>query len=608
MRPHDRSAVILIDHAGLELIGRMLPADIDKVAMTADAMLAFGEKGAPFRVFNDFFDIGDFRRGNTAMMREAGELLCLLDRQNAKALGYERAFSGNILYFVTFFTNLYYIHNVCRGLKRKYDRLYLAGSSCYDKVFDINMDMSLNGLAFHGFNIGLANKVSMLRHLLLLECYWRQAKTCRHVNWFYYLYKARRAVKKAVKHLFVSRLGSVKKYRNGRIYIMQDGYEIGYIKDRMPEYNYVNPLDGLKSAGYSFEAVAFGMDDSSTRAIREFCDKWFDGFNNDVNRLFDCYCRQVASHVTPFVNYARSCFNRHKPAALYFSAGACRISEDIFAYIANKRQIPVYYFQHGGTTMFYTHPYQDYVEQNPVIDKTNMYHSKAELDFFSSGGRRKSYAPGSDRLYNFYHARKSNRTRRKKKILYCSSPFNAYNYRDLMTNSTDSDLFQINSDVIDCVSGLGLAMSVKVHPSDEGFNYVYFRHMVKAKKAGGVGIVRGIPAEAIIDRYGLLILDYIGTALIPVSFALDMPVIIYLKDRSLLRGSFEKDLYARFHIVSCRQELESCLSSYREDRLGSKFSAGLMEKYAFRLDSGRPSDAIVEIIKRDIGISNKKGF
>ncbi|MDD5503730.1 MAG: hypothetical protein PHV77_00245 [Candidatus Omnitrophica bacterium] len=608
MGPKKKDALILIDKAGLKPALKFLPWDIGKVAMTVDAMHAFRQNGMDYRVFDDFFDIGSFRQGNTAMMRQAGELLRLLDRQNEKALEYERAFSGNILYFMTFFTNLYYVYNVCQGLRKDYNRLYLAGSSYYDKVFDINMDMSLNGLAFHSFNAGLANKVSMVRSLLMPQCYWHNARDYQGINLPYYLHKASRAARKAGNCVFFLGRRGIKLNFQGCIYIMQAGYETGYIKDRMPGYDYIRPLDDIKSAPGFLKATAFEMGQDSLKAVQEFCDKWFDGFMPDIKRLFDSYCRQVACYIASFFNHAQKRFDADKPSALFFAAGACRISEDIYAYIANKRKIPLYYFQHGGTTMFYKHPYQEYVEQNPVIDKTNMYHSAVELDFFNKGNAGPSYAPGSDRLYDFYHARQNERKRRNKKILYCSSVFNSYNYRDMMTNSAERDLFQINNDIIDCVKSLGLSMSVKAHPSDERFNYGYFRHMVNDKKADRVDVMRRIPAEAVIDRYGLLILDYIGTALVPVSLTLDMPVIIYLKDKSLLRSSSEKDLCSRFYVVSCRQELEDCLTLYKKDALESRFSKGLMEKYAFRIDSPRPSDLIAEIIKNDITIFNKKGF
>ena len=600
MKEYKKDVILLIDYIDLDSIDSSLLKKCDRVAMTTDAMLAFKQKKLSYMTFDDIYCRREFHKDNTRLIESTETLFYLLDKRYEVLLKFPRAFTANIVYFLSFFANTYYISRICKKIETDYAKIYLVGTSQYQGKFKVEMDFSLNGIAFNKFNVGLLNRINIFREYLSPACIWFDGnkRSLFGLKIIRYKYKILHAVQQICRRAFTIFTKRKSFAQRDSIYIIQDGYEVKFLKRCMPGFNYIKPLNKLRQIIANIDNDNLSIDYLYDITIRDFANQWFPGFEEHIFELFDTYNNRILSYLRPFLEYIERRFESDKPVALYYSIGANRICEDMYAYVANKKDVPVFYFQHGGTTIFYKHPHQKYVEQNVNIKKINIYHSRVENNFFMNRESSGSKALGSARLYDLHNSYRKKGADDKARILYCVSVFNPYNYRDLMTNITDKEFFNINHEILDIVDNYKLAIDIKVHPSDENYNYHYFIHLLEQGNRKDIRVLKGFPIEMIIDNYRLLILDCIGTILVPISLVLDIPVILYLKDSSLLREETVSDLRERFYIVKSRSDLEKYIALYKAGKLRSKFSLDIIDKYAFGTNSKEPSDLISDFIKQ----------
>lgn len=598
-----KSLLILVDYVDLGAIDPLLVQNSDKLAMTSDAMLAFECNKMPFFTFDDFYDYKEFRKDNSKLIDESESFLSDLDKKYKDVIGFPRAFTSNILWFLLFFANIYYVSKICDAIKERYGNIFLAGSQKYDGEFSVSLDFSQQGVAFEECNEGLANRVRMLNAVLKPKCLWGE-NICRRKRGFnVYKTTGEIFVKKCVKTLLLKGNGFLKKDKNQRkktIFVIQNGYEVSFLKQRSADFNYKFPIEKLMHdmPKAEIKELEYLFDEQ----LCDFVERWFPCFSKYVIDLFKLYHQRILGRVGRFISCMEKEFNTYKPDALFYSISATRIYEDICAYLANKKNIPVFYFQHGGTSVFFKHPYQKYSEYSNNVEKINIFHSKVEERILKEKVPLDSRAIGSAVLYDLYEDCK-NKIGANKKILYCAGSFNAFHYKGLMTGNSDRELFDINKDVVDTVRSLNLKMDIKIHPSDEDYSYSYFNNLRSNSKKGekiDINILSGFPIDGRAKNYKLLILDCVGTFLIPVSIVTNMPVILYLKDLSYLREETFSDLQKRFYLVQDRADLEKHVHLFSEGKLDSKFSFDIVDKYSFPIDGGNPCINIPNYIDQKI--------
>ena len=86
--------------------------------------------------------------------------------------------------------------------------------------------------------------------------------------------------------------------------------------------------------------------------------------------------------------------------------------------------------------------------------------------------------------------------------------------------------------------------------------------------------------------------------LVPISLILNIPAIIYLKDKSILENSTEFDLRDRFYIVENKRDLESHINLYKLGKLEPKFSTDIVDRYAFNTSFKMPSELMSDFVKQ----------
>ena len=603
MNTFNKDLIVLIDCADLKFIDPILLKNCDRLAMTLGAMSALEQNKLSYLTFDDFYDYRQFRIDNAELMKATEDLFSVLDKKYEPLLGFPRAFTGNIYWFLCLFGNMYYISRICEKIDKNYNKVYFVGSPVHNTLFKIDLEFTSKGPTFHKFIRGLDNKVGMFRVCLPSKFIWLNNVYPKRLSLNINSYRSICTIKQLPKRAllkFKSFLSNLARKEKKVIFVIQDGYEVGLVKKYMPEFLFINPISRLLRMIKNGNMNTANINKQFSEELEKFVNEWFPQFKKYVFELFTIYHNKILCCLNPFLENLKETFHRYEPIALFYSRGANRVYEDLYAYFANQRNTSIFYFQHGGTDIFRRQPFQKYLEQNNNIKKINILQSKVEKEFFTKNDFSESEALGSIKLHNLFLNSSKGTSKKQNKILYCSSFFNSYSYGTLMRHAPDRYLFEVNKDVIDTVNEFKLKMDIKLHPCDENYNYLYFKSLLRGQQSKNIRVLKGFSAEEIIKNYGILILDCIVTALFPVSIVVGIPVILYLKDTSWLREEAISDMEKRFYLVRNKSDLERCISSYSRGELKSKFSLDIVDKYAFPIDSGDVGVSISRYIRGKI--------
>ncbi|MDD4957669.1 MAG: hypothetical protein PHQ61_08540 [Candidatus Omnitrophica bacterium] len=591
----DRSAkkelLFLVDDANERLVEEAFANGVDVLAFTPSAMLELEKRNKRYLTTDMFYGTGEFREDNLRLMSDAEELLSEMDKACAGGAGYPRSFSGNILWFQVLFANLRYVWRVSDRISGGYDRVRIAASPVYDGGLGADPDISPEGLGFLRFNKGLVNRVKMFR------CALGDDSVCGVSGHGSAVGNAKApantiaSVKPMAKHVLRKLDAAVKGICGARerVFVIQDGYEVEHVRRDLRGYIFEYPVPGLLRYVGDRAGKDTGVWSLPYERINEFADKWFPGFKAYLGRLFSGYSAGVLPYVGDIVSRARSAMAERAPKALFYSISANRLYEDIFAFIANEKDIPVFYFQHGGSTVFHYDHYQRYLERNENIKKTVIYQSEHEKKMFTGDMGSEKEVIGSAKLFNIYRKESERRSRKMAgRALYCPGPFNFHNYKDLIANVSDRELFRVNLDVLEAARDAGVDMDIKIHPSDEEYNYRYFSRLAGYAGLHGTECLKGFPAEKVMGEYGMLVLDYIGSTLVLSAMVFDSPAVMYLKDRSYLEPEAAADLEKRFYIPAGTNELRDVFRLFKGGGMEHRFREDMLDKYIFPMRSGDP--------------------
>ncbi len=588
-----KNLVIVVDHFEPAKLKSFDLGDCDYLAMTPWAMLALQEKGRAYLTFDDFYSKEEFCSDNKIFVKELENLFLYLDRKYEGWLNFPRAFTGNIYWFLVTLPEFYYFEKMTPVIKKEYIGIYLMGGKAVS--LNPNLEFSTPGLTFPNFRLGFDQK------LVLLQSLFKAQRILGASPSFLNKYSLRGLVKMIERRANHFPKNRVEKGEN--IFVIEDGYEVKFLKQYMPQYNFIDPLkEILPWKNHGDEEMRSAIDLMKDEALRIFLNQWFPQTQKFILALFEAYHREVLSQSKSFQVELDRVYTRCKPVAVFFPAGIHRLHEDMIALLARNKDIPVFSFQHGGTTVFFNHPFTKYSDLNLNVKQIKILHSQTD-DLLKNAPLSECHALGSIKLQNLsqgYEKRKNKNKQKSQKVLYCPISFSFNNYKELIFNAEDRKLFEINKDVLELTQNYHLALDVKVHPVAESSNARYFKYLRRELGAKGTRILKQMSFEDIVHHYDLLILDCVSTALLPMALVLDIPVILYLKDTSILRDETLSDLKKRFYLVHDNVHLNHCLSQYASGKLNSKFFKEMVDKYAFPVDQGDIGVSMAEFICRRI--------
>lgn len=578
------------------------------LALTPSAMLSLDILDVSYKTTEDFYKTETFRSDMRRLNEEIEKILCELDKVCEQLVGFPYSYTGNIYWFLCIFADLFYMERLSEIIQRKYDKIYLFSNAIPNNLLWSNLTYSER--KYHTQATGIMKKIQILQNtlnsVLIPDGLQEYPSNLYFLKGKSYLksmpYRLRKVIRQKGGHIF-RRAQTLNSWNRKKrtIFVIQDGHEIGWIKKYMPEFNFVNPVASLNTTVTSLTPVKYDFNRVGS-ILAPFLEGKYPKLKICIQELFSSYHREVIGRLGYLKESFQELIDNHRPKMLLFSTGATEVTESLFAYVANQRGIPVIYFQHGGATIFSEHLYQKYLERNIKINKTLILNSKAEANEANHDGSD-CVALGSILRYELTkkHSKSLNN-----KILYCCGPFPFHHYKDLHFNASDKQCYLRNHDIIEATKENLLSIDIKLHPVEQNYCFDYFTQLIREIKHTKARIIYGVPAESIMKSYGLLVIDYLASAITPIAIALKVPIILYLKDLSTANPSALEDLRKRCYIVHDREMLSEVLKKYASGKLPSKWSDDIVDRYVYPVKNGHPGANIANYIKSIYEGTNSK--
>jgi hypothetical protein len=582
----------------------------DVLALTPSAMLSLDVLNIPYKTTEDFYNTEIYRNDIRTLNEQTEKLFSELDKASEIFVNFPYAYTGNISYFLQLLGDLLYIEHISRKMEESYRRIYLVGNATPTKLSwgslkysDLKSNSIASGLSIPQV-IGLENKIKILKNILHIELIPGAFEGSPNIPCNF---KARAFFVRAMRYLETCKterkIPILERWsaRNDRqsadpgkasLFVIQGGYEPVDLRKYMPDFNFRNPIFLLRKKAPSVAPIKYDFSEVMLK-LNKFLQTNYPKLNSLIASLFSSYHREIVGRLSYYKQSFEDLVDHHRPKVLLFSVGTRDVFDSVFAYIANQRNIPVIYFQHGGPSTFFKNFYQKYVETDVKIEKTLILNSTREIEQAKHDGS-KCIALGSILRYQLI---KNSQGSVNEKILYCCGPPVFHTYRHALCNVMDKECYQINRDIIDVAQENCLSIDIKLHPTEQDYCFHYFRQLIDTVKHTGARIIYGIPAESIMKSYGLIILDFLGTAIAPYALSLKVPIILYLKDMNLVNPLGLEDLKRRCYIVQNREMLRKVLGKYSRGKLPSKWSKEIIDRYVYPVESGDPGRNIANYIR-----------
>lgn len=591
-----RNILLLTDHAGKDGLMSGLNGNAAIYAMTPGAMLCCEELGLDFMTGEDLYSATEFRSDTALLQTRTEELFSLMDGMAEGDAGFHRAYSSNIYWFLILFNDLFYMTEICDRIRERYDDIAIMGPSSLNGPVDLRIVHNLNCF-MPGF-VGFENKVRMLSRLFP-GCRWSDNRETRRYHqaldgrWISHK-MARLGAKAAALRRYAgcAVCGDLK-----RFIVVQDGYEVEAIKKRMRRARFLSLQRVMSGAIKATRTVRESR--PCPDVVKEFISDNFPAFEKDIVGLFELYGRDVVPRIRAVSAGFSEAIERHEPAALLYSQGARGVYEELYAFIASQRGIPVFYFQHGGSVQaFHEDPYQKYHEHNTHVKKAQIYQSRVERDIcVKELGEAAGVVCGSAQYFKMFRMRDPEGPAGER-ILFGPTVFNFNGWKKLLYNAPDNEIYGVHKDIVSTASELSVKLDIKVHPGQADYQSLYFTALAK-RSGGDIRVIRDIPVEAIFGDYRLLVLDNIDTMLIQIAFLYPIPVILYFKDNTILNPLTRGDLESRCYFVESRKGLRDRLLEFKDGKLETRYSEEMIDKYVFPFDGVDPADKIASFITGD---------
>ncbi|MCK4821280.1 hypothetical protein KA005_36275, partial [bacterium] len=424
----------------------------DILALTPSAMLSLDALEISYKTTEDFYSTERYTNDIRSINEEAEEVLSELDSVCEELVGFPFAYSGNTSYFLQLLGDLLYIEHISRKMEESYRRIYLLGNAATKKLSWGSLkysDLKSNSIA-SGLSIpqvrGLENKIKILKNILHIELISGAFEELPNIP---YNFKARAFFSRAMRYLETCKterkIPILERWnaKNDRqstdpgkasLFVIQDGHEVFCLRKHMPEFGFVNPVLLLRKTAPSVLSANYDFTQVMVR-LTAFIERNYPKLGSFIESLFSSFHREVVGRIPYFKESFEELIEDYRPNVLLFSVGTRDVFDSLFAHIANQRNIPVIYFQHGGPAIFIKNLYQKYVETDERIKKTLIVNSTIEMEQAKHNGSQ-CIALGSILRYQLI---KNSQSSVNNKMLYCCGPPCFRSYRMLLSNETDKN-------------------------------------------------------------------------------------------------------------------------------------------------------------------------
>jgi hypothetical protein len=589
--------------------------DYDILALSQDVMYTLDNLKFNYKVIEDFYDEKSFIKDREVFNSNVSNFFNKLDKACEVDTDFPYSYSGNEGYFLTWLDDFFYLDHLVAIIKSSYQKIFLFSVNQPRKISKELLTLAeLNSNKTNG-TISLPRERSIERKLGII---------CNSITVDFIkdskLHDPKISIFNEAK-FFVNRVEGFLRRRlktqvtakkktnlakNINIYIAQDGYEVLYLKKYLPKYKYLNPFTKLRG-----EMLTSQKDTIEASVINSLLKEFIlDNFNyigRYIDLIFRSYHEEIVSRIRPFKISFDYDIKASKPSLMLFSTGIRDVFDMVIGYVGNKNNIPLVFFQHGGHSE-YTYkstfnPYKKCVENNTKISKTLIIHSQYEFQCL------KNYEPsvlalGSISRFEMLHS--NTKVKQSEKILFCLGPDVNCNFRHLEGFYSSAKKYKSSCHILSLINSQLLSADIKLHPSGEVGSYFFYKQLIKTNNYKKINTIYGGFGELIANKYKLVIVDYIASALFNYILALNVCVIIYIPDfeNLVISHAVKDDLRDRCYIAKNKIDLEYLLIRYKKSELPTKWSNLIIEKYTYPSDDSNPGEEIANYINSMVKVAN----
>jgi len=578
-------------------------ASADILVFEQSVMIALEEKGIKYKTVEDFYSADQYCQDIHVYHNEVVNLLSKLDEACKRKVGFPHAYSGNELYLSVWLDNLFFLERVIKVIHGKYKKIYLYATHRPKKTPKSQFDFSmLNSYKVNG-TISLSIESSPKRIIQLIYnsielCFIKDAPYVQKnipfmIRVRHFLNRLQNYIDKTFLTI-INKTNKPPRLKNKKVYVIQDGYEVLYLKKYLPKFEYLNPVTQLRQK-IEIERPVDLTNISIVNILESFTSNNFYFLEKYICLVVNSYHLEVVGRVNSFKKQFEYLILKDSPNFLLFSIGTRDVFDSICCHVANCHNIPIITFQHGGTSIYHYSAYQKSVEYNQRALKILIAQSRKEAVKMRNK-ETEVLCMGSIQQYESNQALSN--TKPTKDIIFCLGPDVNFSFRSLLNYYSAKKRHQQSIDIIATVEHTSLPIDIKLHPSGEKDSYWNYKDIVKNNQHKNASILYGSFSEVVSKNYKLIIIDFLLSGITKQIFSLEVPVIIcnYDFNKMHMANDVSLDLYKRCYVAKNKNELRELLERYKAGKLPSKWSMDFIDKYIYPVDSGNPGDNIAKYI------------
>jgi hypothetical protein len=579
--------------------------EVDILALTQDVMFVLDKHNLSYVVFEDFYSEESYIENISNFHNNVDTFFLKLDKSCEAGLVFPYAYSGNEHYLLTWLDDLFYLEKFIEAIKSDYNQIFLLAEKLPQKISkDLLSINKLNSKNVNG-SISLKSEKSIERKIQIIFnnaniifikdtiSTSQKIPTVFKINFFYNRFRKFIKNELRLKTIKVNQNSDAKKTN---VYLVQDGYEVLHLKKYLPNYNYLNPVTQIRSEVLLLESQTTRLPNIN-KLIEKFVKGNFKNLGNYIELILFSYHFEVVGRIESFQHKLEYELQKDKPKLMLFSLGIRDVFDMIIALMANKYNIPVVFFQHGGSASALAfNPYQKSIEYNPKILKSLIIQSKKDLQNHQNP-KTKVLSMGS--ISKFEIVNIEFHSKRSKKILFCLGPDVNLFFRFFLNYYSNAKKYNNLNDVLSVLDNNSLLVDIKLHPTGEHESNFLLKKIINKYQYNSTNIIYGNFAELIVKNYQIIIIDYLGTEVLNHILALDICLVIYNPNFDELRINEEikNDLQNRCYIVKNKTELESIMIKHNNGQLQTKYNEYFVDKYVFPSDEDNPGIKISDYIQ-----------
>jgi len=586
----------------------VLPPDLDQVDLQAVhkgatlwgihplAWVQAKSKGLNVRRHLEVFSISDYR-GELANLNMQLKLFTKACDKMINCTSHPFPFYSNIYWFYMLIANFHALSLFLDRLKDDYQYIYLP--YCKDK-YEINalyskIDINLANMS--GIDLYFSPDIMVSdESLRFYKYHYDESKINAHKCFYdvFYLFR-RNNIVKSLKSCMIKFIAETINFLNKR-------------KQRKMALS-IGPAHEFSEVARKLNIAKVAMD-KKRRKLPHNDENILIGINNLYSKFLSKYSKYYQDYLCKcitawFQNWIHSekemedaeRLIRKNIDIVFDGTGAVDSWDAWLSYCANKNNKPILCFQHGGGNGLFNNPFREYMDYNPLFQRTNVQYGKNSC----WGHEQQIYekvVTGSVSLKKLY-----NQSRQKiphKQILYIPTHKQEENRFKAYNNNPGSDkIFLVDEAVISWAKNQNIRLIIKVHPVSK-YEVKYFRLLASACGATNVDITQFKSVTKLMMESSLII---VNTVSMSIAQALSTDRAIFLIKLKEFVLPSESERYFRESLVLLETPEELKTLSYDEilKKNNSISRKKIRQKYLF--NKNNPSLLIEKTIREKLELS-----